>query len=214
LSATRARYGSSGAYPALPPGRNLLSRDYVDEYQQRRLVVAVAEIAHEAGLAGVTVTALTDRVRMSRKTFYEHFRNRDECIDCACGRAEKYLFGEPDGADSEKSANKRVAAAIADLLGAVAAEPTLSELALVHAPALGGERGRRFQQSAIEGIGTLLGLDQGERRGQQMIASAVMGLIAFQIRVGEAKRAGELADEVVRLAGLGEPEPAGPQNED
>jgi AcrR family transcriptional regulator len=203
VSGTVTEYGTPAAYPALPPGRHLLSREYVDLYQQRRLVVAAAEQAHEEGLAGVTVSALTGRARMSRKTFYDYFGNRDECVDYASEEAASYLFEPLAEADRGRSAEERLAAGVAALLGAIEAEPILAELALVHAPALGGERGRRFQERVINGIAELLAIDQGPgTRGTEMIASAIMGVIGCQIRRGEAERVGELSEEVVRLAGL------------
>jgi AcrR family transcriptional regulator len=202
LNAARARYGASGAYPALPPGRHLLSRDYVDDYQRRRLVVAVAELAHEHGLAGVTVAALVRRARMSRKTVYDYFANRDDCVDYASEQAAGYLFAPL----APQSSEERLAAGVAALLGAIEAEPLLTELALVHAPALGGERGWRFQDAAIAGIAELLAIDQGSaERGPEMIASAILGVIGCRLRRGEGQRIGDLAGELLDLATLARP---------
>jgi AcrR family transcriptional regulator len=206
LSAARARYGASGAYPALPPGRHLLSRDYVDDYQRRRLVVAVAELAHEHGLACVTVAALVRRARMSRKTVYDYFANRDDCVDYASEQAAGYLFQPLPGTGGGRSAEERLAGGVAALLGAIEAEPLLTELALVHAPALGGERGWRFQDTAIAGIAELLAIEDGSTaRGPEMIASAILGVIGCRLRRSEGQRIADLAGEVLDLATLARP---------
>jgi AcrR family transcriptional regulator len=134
-----ARFGTTGAYPRLPRGRHGLNPEFVADHQRRRLAVAVAELAHECGMAGVTVTSIVDRAHVSRKTFYEFFENRDACADYAAELAADYLFAA--GYDAEA------------LLGAAAAEPNLAELALIHAPAFGGERGRRFQAIVSEIVG-------------------------------------------------------------
>jgi AcrR family transcriptional regulator len=131
------------AYPPLPRGRHGLEPEYVAEYQRRRLAAAVVDLAHDRGMAGVTVTSIVDRAHVSRKTFYEFFENRDACADYAAGLAAEYLSAASGEVES--------------LLAAVAAEPNLAELALIHAPAFGGERGRRFQQFASEIVGGIAG---------------------------------------------------------
>jgi AcrR family transcriptional regulator len=131
------------AYPPLPRGRHGLKPEFVADYQRRRLAVAVVDLAHERGMAGVTVSAIVRRARVSRKTFYDFFENRDACADFAAELAADYL----SAAEGDVEA----------LLAAVAAEPNLAELALLHAPAFGGERGRRFQAFASEIVGGISG---------------------------------------------------------
>jgi AcrR family transcriptional regulator len=143
MAEVAARFGSAGAYPPLPRGRHGLKPEYVADHQRRRLAVAVAELAHESGMAGLTVTSIVDRARVSRKTFYDFFENRDACADYAAELAVDHLLAA--GEDFE------------GLLGAVAAEPDLAELALIHAPAFGGERGRRFQGIVSEIVGSSAG---------------------------------------------------------
>lgn len=199
-------YGTSALYPRLPRGRHKLSPQDVERNQRHRLVVALAELAHEEGLAYVTTTRLVTRARVSRKTFYDCFANRDECIDYAAEVAAAYLFEPIREIEPGRSADERIAAGVDALLEAVAAEPNLAELALIHAPALGGRRGRRFQDDALAAIARLIeGAVPGDgstERGLETIASAIVGVIACQVRRGEAGRAGDLADEVVRLARL------------
>jgi AcrR family transcriptional regulator len=167
------------------------------------LVVAVAEVAGEGGLAEVTVSAVTARARVSRKTFYDYFGNREECVEFACEEALAHLFGGIESFTAKQPPAERVGAGIAVLVRAAAAEPKLAELALVHAPALGGERGRGFQRREIETIGTLLsGEEEAPVRGSETIASAILGVLACSVRSGEMGRADEVAGEVERLAGL------------
>jgi AcrR family transcriptional regulator len=167
MAESAIRFGTTRAYPRLPRGRHGLEPEYVADYQRRRLAVTVAELAHERGMAGVTVSAIVDRARVSRKTFYDFFENCDACADHAAEVAADYLSAAGEDAEA--------------LLAAVAAEPNLAELALIHAPAFGGERGRRFQDRAIETVSRAFGspLDAPRAPGSEPIASAISGLIAY-----------------------------------
>lgn len=194
--------GAARRYPRLPPGRHGLGQEYVMDHQRRRLVVAMAELTHEVGMAGVTVGGLTSRARVSRKSFYDCFATREECLDYTAARAAAYLFESLDETRSERPEDD-LNGAVEALLGTVAAEPKLAELALIHAPAMGGERGRRAQEMAIAGIAQLLGPDEpADSPGMETIASAIIGVIACRIRRGEAELAGELVGEVMCLAKL------------
>lgn len=210
MSERQGKFGIVDDYPPLPAGRHPLSRQFVEEYQRRRFVVAVAEAAHESGLSGVTVSGLCTRARISRKTFYEYFENRRECIECASEVAAEYLFGALEAAlDGEGPAargEERVDAGVAALLGAVAREPNLAELALIHGPALGGARSDAVQEAGVKAIAGLVeGADPGRRLarpGAETIAIAILGVIAHWIRRGETDRIDALAEEVVQLARL------------
>jgi AcrR family transcriptional regulator len=84
---------SSGrGYPTLPAGRHGLGREFVEGHQRARLVAAVAAVAHELGITELTVVRITERARMSRKTFYEFFEGRKDCLRFACEEARGHLF--------------------------------------------------------------------------------------------------------------------------
>ncbi len=207
MSATKSTFGVPGDYPALPTGRHPLPREYVDYYQRRRLVVAVAEVCHEKGLGEMTVSALCTRARISRKTFYEYFANRDACATHAGEVASEYLFAGLEKLGSEEAAEARIASGVEALLEAVAAEPIIAEFGLIHAPTLRGDAGRRFQEAAIEAIAGLIGASGGKRGegpAAETIAIAILGLISYRVRCGEAEQVAELREEVMRLARLAE----------
>lgn len=154
-----ARFETAGVFPRLPRGRHGLNPEYVADHQRRRLAVALAELAHECGMGGVTVTSIVDRAHVSRKTFYDFFENRDACADYAAELAADYLIAASEDIET--------------LLSAVAAEPNLAELALIHAPAFGGERGRRFQAIASEIVGGNPGELLRAGRGRRASGSAL-----------------------------------------
>lgn len=164
-------------------------------HQQRRLVAAVAELAHAEGIAGVTVSGVSATARISRKTFYEHFRNREECVEYACKAALAQILGpaealETAGLGPGEAATARLEA----LLEAVAVAPRTAELALLHAPALGGASGRRLAEVAVGAVSGLIGAGEGERA--KTFASAMIGVICWRLGGGETVDAGELSELV------------------
>lgn len=64
----------------LPSGRHGLSREYVRETQRIRLLGAALEVAGTVGYAAMTVSAVTRRAGVSRKSFYELFDDREACF--------------------------------------------------------------------------------------------------------------------------------------
>lgn len=52
----------------------------IAEIQRTRLFSAAARAVDELGYAHATVGEITDRARVSRRTFYELFANREECL--------------------------------------------------------------------------------------------------------------------------------------
>ena len=67
----------------------------VEEIQRSRLLAAAAVVIDEVGYEQASVQRITDRARVSRRTFYELFGNREECLvallDEAAERVEREL---------------------------------------------------------------------------------------------------------------------------
>src|ERR1700679_2888168 len=64
----------------LSPGPGGLPRQSVVEIQRARILAAAVDTAIDVGYGAMTVAAVLDRARISRKTFYEIFANCDECF--------------------------------------------------------------------------------------------------------------------------------------
>jgi AcrR family transcriptional regulator len=67
-------------WPALASGRNGPPRREVVDIQRARIIAAAIDTVEDRGYADMTVAAVVERARVSRKTFYEIFSNRDECF--------------------------------------------------------------------------------------------------------------------------------------
>jgi AcrR family transcriptional regulator len=56
------------------------TREHVEEVQRERLLSATVEVVAELGYAGLTVAQVIDRAGVSRRTFYELFKDCDDCF--------------------------------------------------------------------------------------------------------------------------------------
>ena len=65
---------------ALPRGPHSLSRAEVSANQRRRMIDATIDVVGEKGYAGLTVADVISRAGVSRRAFYEHFANREDCF--------------------------------------------------------------------------------------------------------------------------------------
>ena len=64
----------------LPRGPHGLERGVVLASQRGRMLGAMADAVAEKGYAGTTVADVVAGAGVSRKTFYEHFRDKEECF--------------------------------------------------------------------------------------------------------------------------------------
>src|SRR5882757_6824210 len=63
----------------LPRGRHGLTREEVRSSQRTRLMDAMAELAAEKGYANVTIGDLIAHGGLAKRTFYDHFPDKDSC---------------------------------------------------------------------------------------------------------------------------------------
>lgn len=65
---------------SLPRGQHKLAPEQVGDSQRARLFYALVHCVAEKGYAATTLTDLCARARVSRSTFYAHFRNKEDCF--------------------------------------------------------------------------------------------------------------------------------------
>jgi len=73
-------YKTRTGTPRLRPGPNGLPRGQVTEIQRSRMLAAAVEAVDEVGYARMTVAQVISRARVSRKTFYDVFPDREHCF--------------------------------------------------------------------------------------------------------------------------------------
>ena len=71
------------------------------ESQRGRLLAAMAEAVADKGYARAAVADVIERAGVSRKTFYEHFANKEDCFLAAYDEGVDLLLGAIDEAVAE-----------------------------------------------------------------------------------------------------------------
>jgi AcrR family transcriptional regulator len=74
-----ARRGAD-AHKGLPRGPQALPREQVAAHQRERLMEAMVQVVDERGAVATTISDLVARAGISRRTFYEHFENKEACL--------------------------------------------------------------------------------------------------------------------------------------
>ena len=68
---------AAGASPRLPAGRHGLPREFIVQNQRERIVTALVDTVAERGYNATTVANITKAASVSRRTFYEHFADKE-----------------------------------------------------------------------------------------------------------------------------------------
>jgi AcrR family transcriptional regulator len=122
----------------LPSGRHRLSRDYVANHQVTRILTAVIEVTGTAGYAQLTVEAVIGRAGVSRSTFYEHFRNKDDAFLRAYdAMAARLMESVTEAYKLEEDAGGRLRAGLSAFLEFLVSEPLAARTCVVESLAAG-----------------------------------------------------------------------------
>jgi AcrR family transcriptional regulator len=121
------------------------ARVEVSDIQRSRLMAGAVAAVEELGYAQATVGQITRRARVSRRTFYELFEHRDECLAEVLEQVVEQIEEELRAADLERlSWRERVRMGLFTVLAFLDREPALARVCVVHAlragPAVLGRR--------------------------------------------------------------------------
>ena len=137
----------------LPAGRHALTREVVLASQRGRLLDAMAQAVAEHGYGPCTVAHVVARAGVSRKTFYEHFRDKEDCFLALYDTGIAYVLGriaETVGDESVAADPRgRVAAGLRTFLAVLAEEPAFCRAIVVEVHAAGADALRR-RRAVIE----------------------------------------------------------------
>jgi AcrR family transcriptional regulator/DNA-binding MarR family transcriptional regulator len=104
------------------------------EIQRSRLLAAAVRAVDELGYADTTVADITVRARVSRRTFYELFADREACLTAALEEALALIEGELAGAGLDGLAwRERVRGGLSVILSFLDREPVLARVCVVQA---------------------------------------------------------------------------------
>ena len=155
--------------PALRPGPNGLPRGQVTEIQRGRMLTATVEAVEEVGYARLTVAQVIGRAKVSRKTFYDVFLDREDCFLAAFNEAIARMQAVSAEAYAQESSwRESTRTGLTALLAFLQAEPGLARLCIIEAlgagPRVLARRGEVLKQ--LESIVDLGRKTPGARAGR------------------------------------------------
>jgi AcrR family transcriptional regulator len=185
-------------------------RVQVDEIQRSRLLVAAAAVIDELGYEQTSVARITTRARVSRRTFYELFGNREACLvallDEVAGRVERELAEAGLGSLAWR---ERVREGLWTILSFLDSEPVLARICVVQALHGGpGVLGRR--EEILARLAAIL--DEGRREGSrgeectlvtaEGLVGGALGVVYARLRSGDRRPLAGLLDELMGMIAL------------
>jgi AcrR family transcriptional regulator len=184
-----------------------LARIFDPRSQRERLLDAMARTVSRNGYAVTSVADVLDAARISRRTFYEQFADKEDCFlaayDAIAGVCTKRVAAAYRAGTSWEDA---LARALEALLETLAAEPDFARLAVVEALAA-GPRAFARRDETLRRFGALIddvGMRAGARAPAGLVAQAIAGgmaeLVHSRLVRGEADCLPDLADELLHLA--------------
>lgn len=144
-----------GDLPRLPPGRHGLSREFVVENQRQRIAAGMIQTVVADGYSAATVTKVIAAAGVSRRTFYNYYRDKQDAFFDVYRQVTDFLCEAMIAAGQAEKGGwaARVRAELEALLDCFAANPDLALFALGAPPAAGGEVAiayRQFLQRLLE----------------------------------------------------------------
>jgi AcrR family transcriptional regulator len=182
-TAQAGRDGSRSAGPAANPHR-------------QRLIDALAQSIEEDGYRHTTVAGIVRRARTSRRTFYEHFADKEACFIALLNDASADAIRQVSAAvDRKAPPEAQIRQAVTAWIEAADSRPALMLSWIRDSPALGAEA-RRLQRDLQEGFVVMLqeltdteelraaGIDPVSRQMAIVLIGGLRELIAVTVEDG------------------------------
>jgi AcrR family transcriptional regulator len=191
----------------LPSGLGNLAEPLIAHSQRERILISIAESCARKGYNATTISDIVEPAGVSRATFYELFKNKEDCFHAAMevsladamGRIVEVYSPDKPWATMVRDA----AAAFLDLL---ARRPAFARMALVEAPSSGEEAfelyasGKRVLQALLDrGRDDPVEEEAIPSSAGRAALSAAESLIVGQILAGNAERLRELLPDIVYI---------------
>lgn len=191
----------------LPAGRHGLPREFIVQNQRERIVTALVDTVAERGYNATTVANITKAASVSRRTFYEHFADKEACFLAAYEMvAEHIATAMRAAAESFEEWPQKVRAALATMLSFLAGEPELARICMIEPVAAGGEIAARHRAS-MQGLVEILKAGRPQHSGEYALPEAteetlvggIVSLIVREISAGRTEQLEQLLPDMVEL---------------
>jgi AcrR family transcriptional regulator len=158
------------------------------------MLAAAEQLIAEKGCAGATIEGIVKLAGVSSVTFYEHFRDKEECFVAAFDLAVEEAGAElREALPVDGSREDRLRVGLATLLAAIDAEPARARLCFVEAQK-GGPLMRARYDEMLDAVATALDDPLGEA-----IAGGLAWLLRERLELGGGGSARELLPEMTEV---------------
>jgi AcrR family transcriptional regulator len=189
----------------LPRGRHGLPRELVVENQRARLISGMIETVAELGYGAATIADVTGPAKVSRRTFYETFGNKEECYRAAYEVSFEFLRDRALAAAEEEWPGS-VRAGLEALLEDLAAHPQLASFFLVSPAGVGDEIASRHHLAMRELVEALVSKAPPESAAGiapetriEALAGGLARLTAMKVNAGKSNELPALLPDLVEL---------------
>jgi AcrR family transcriptional regulator len=190
--------------PDLAPAGDAARSDAAETHRLR-LVGAMAALLAEKGYSTVTIADIARQARVSKRTFYEHFPDKDACfIACYETLSDMVLQAIVDAMSGELPWAKRMRASTRAYLSTLESQPALTRTLMMDIYAAGPQAlrvRRQVQRRFADNLRRIV--DQGRKENpklpklSQAMATAIIGgineLVLVAVEEGRADRLTELS---------------------
>jgi AcrR family transcriptional regulator len=206
----RADKPETGSRP-LPRGPHRLAREVILASQRGRMLEAMAESVAGKGFASTTVADVVGRAGVSRKTFYEHFTDKEDCFLAAYDACVDILMTQViDAREGIEDWGEAMRASLRGYLEVMAAEPALARTFFVEVLAAGPRALERRAEVHARFAELSRNLHEQMRRAHpelprlpepvfHAMVGAINELVFEYVRAGRTAELPELEDPILYL---------------
>ncbi|MEA2401274.1 MAG: hypothetical protein QOK00_1677 [Thermoleophilaceae bacterium] len=192
----------------LPSGRHSLTRETVLASQRGRLLDAMAEAVAERSYGATTIAHVVSHAGVSRKTFYEHFRDKEHCFLAMYDTGIAFVLGRlAETLEDEDDPRERLVSGVRTFLTVLAEEPAFCRSIVLEVWAAGppGLARRRavlgvfadryidVNRQAREADASIAPLSEDVALG---VVGAILELVSTRVEEGRTSELAELADSL------------------
>lgn len=191
----------------MPAGRHGLPREFIERNQRERILTALVDVVSERGYNGTTVANVTKAAGVSRRTFYEHFADKEACFLAAYEMVtEHVLESMRTAATTFEDWPQQVRAALATVLRFFAAEPELARICMIEPVAAGGAIAARHRET-LRQLAELLRRGRPDSGGgpsppevtEETLVGGIVSLVVRETNAGRTDELEKLLPELVEL---------------
>jgi AcrR family transcriptional regulator len=180
----------------------------VIQNQRERMLAAVADVSSAASYSEMSVEDIIVTAGVSRRTFYEHFKNKEDVFIAAYEEAAGRLLGAVRaGYESREGFADRVRTGIEMFLTLLAADPAFARMCIVEVMAAGPEAVQRrneamhaFAMMIDENARELLDEPPPSELTAETVVGGIYDVIYTRIQRGEIRQLPELAPDLAKSA--------------